>query len=275
MPPDPASDYAPAVAGTNAEASDGPPETRHRRSRTKGWVPWIVVALLAVAGAVVGAFYIFAGGTPTATVTGSFVLTDDATAASGCVGQGEDRSLGSGTSVALTGPDGKSIATTTLGSGVASGGTCTYHFKFPKTKTTLSSYAANVAHHATTTKTQSELKSNGWHFDLRYGPPTTTVAGSLDLSDIDTILAGCVGQGGYSDISEGATVVITDQNNRILGSGALDAGTAGDGVCTYHFSIPDVRQDEQQYAVEISHRGKVVNSSTALQSNGWTFALTL
>jgi hypothetical protein len=46
-------------------------------------------------------------------------------------------------------------------------------------------------------------------------------------------------------------------------------------LADYSFSIPDVRQDEQQYAVEVSHRGKVINSFAHLRSHGWTFGLSL
>ena len=44
---------------------------------------------------------------------------------------------------------------------------------------------------------------------------------------------------------------------------------------TYTFTVSNVPNNEQQYAVEITHRGKVVNSQSEMAANGWTFSLTL
>lgn len=252
------------------------PPTSHVRRRNHRRRPLIIALVVALTGGIAaGAFFALKGGTPTALITGTFALTDDATANAGCVGQGPDSDLGSGATVTLSGQGAESIASIKLSAGTAANGVCTYRFEFPRTRANLSAYSVKVGSRPAQTMTNPELRSSGWHFDLRYGPPTTRVTGTLELTDIDTTLAGCIGQGGYSDISAGATVVITDQTERIVGSGSLDEGVASDASCTYSFSIPDVRQDEQQYAVEISHRGKVVQSAAEMQLRGWSFSVSL
>jgi Protein of unknown function (DUF2510) len=109
------------------------------------------------------------------------------------------------------------------------------------------------------------------------GTRKTTVTGTFVLTDADTAAAGCVGTGGYTDITQGTTVILTNESGTILGSAALDAGTADTtaGTCTYHFAVPGVPENQSQYAVEVAHRGKVVNSRADMQASGWTFALTL
>lgn len=109
------------------------------------------------------------------------------------------------------------------------------------------------------------------------GSARATVTGTFVLTDYETMQAGCVGQGGYDDIAPGATVILTNQDGKILGSGALDGGTRhpGLGTCAYHFKISDVPKNEDQYAVEVTHRGKVVDSRAELARNNWNFELTM
>lgn len=109
------------------------------------------------------------------------------------------------------------------------------------------------------------------------GPTRTTVSGELTLTDSATAYSGCEGTGGYDDIEQGATVVLTNQDNKILGSTALSAGEAdtADGTCTYTFSIDDVPMNDAQYAVEVTHRGKVINSRADMVDQDWTFSMSL
>ena len=109
------------------------------------------------------------------------------------------------------------------------------------------------------------------------GPAKTKVTGEFILTDSDTAGAACIGQGGYSDITRGVSVILTNQDGKILGSSALGAGVSDSsaGTCTYNFTIPDVPEDQSQYAIEVSHRGKVVNSKTELSANGWNFGLSM
>jgi hypothetical protein len=109
------------------------------------------------------------------------------------------------------------------------------------------------------------------------GPAKTSVAGEFVLTDSDTAGAGCIGQGGYTDITPGVSVILTNQDNKILGSSTLGTGVVDSsaGTCTYSFTIPDVPEDQSQYAIEVSHRGKVVNSKSELSANGWKFGLSM
>jgi hypothetical protein len=76
---------------------------------------------------------------------------------------------------------------------------------------------------------------------------------------------------------------------KILSSSALDSPTKGPAIlpsvgsglpgfgtqCTWTFTLTGVPDDKAQYAVEIGHWGKVVNSRAEMQADGWTFALSL
>lgn len=201
----PDSGWATPPSGTTAAMTYTDAPVAKEPSRMDRRRLWLIAALVLVlaGGAGTGIFLILNGGTPAATIGGTFTLTDDTTAGAGCVGQGEDSGLGNGTTATLSTASGTSIATTKLATGSATGGVCTYRFEFPKTQANLPSYSVTVGSLPAKTMTKSELKSSGWQFDLRYGPPTTTITGTLELSDVDTALADCVGQGGYSDISAG------------------------------------------------------------------------
>jgi hypothetical protein len=109
------------------------------------------------------------------------------------------------------------------------------------------------------------------------GSSDKTVTGQFVLTDSATADANCVGQGGYSDIGPGTTVILTNETGKILGSSALASGVADadTGTCTYAFTIPDVPTDQAQYAIQVSHRGQVANSKADMVGDGWTFALNL
>lgn len=109
------------------------------------------------------------------------------------------------------------------------------------------------------------------------GPAKTAITGTFILTDSDTANAGCTGQGGYSDISAGVSVILTNQDGKILGASTLGSGTpdTNAGTCTYTFSVPDIPMDQDQYAVEVSHRGKIVDSKTELAAADWSFNLSM
>jgi hypothetical protein len=71
----------------------------------------------------------------------------------------------------------------------------------------------------------------------------------------------CVTDGGYSDISEGAGVVVKTADGKIAGAGQLDAGKTSDQseyVCNFGFKVLDVPGGDGPYTVTVSHRGDVV-----------------
>lgn len=82
----------------------------------------------------------------------------------------------------------------------------------------------------------------------------------------------CGGSGGYSDITEGAAVTITDQGGTVIATGQLDAGHAevGDSnrpiSCTFTFSVLHVPGDKTFYGVQVSHRGAIQFSADRAKS---------
>jgi hypothetical protein len=257
-----------------APISESPTEPVRKKGLRVVLLAVFVVLVLGTAAA--GIAFLLRPQTSKARIGGTFALTDDTTASANCVGQGADSDVHSGTTVTLSGPDASTIATTQLASGVAAEGVCTYNFEFPETKTNLSAYTVTVTGRQPTTQTRAALKANDWHMDVHSGPPSGDITGTLELTDADTAAQNCVGTGGYDDISEGTNVVVKDQGGRILGSGSMDAGTSTDSVtCSYTFTVPNVRQDQQQYTLEISHRGGITQSESQLQAAGWSFSVTL
>lgn len=80
----------------------------------------------------------------------------------------------------------------------------------------------------------------GW-----YGPETTP----------------CQPGGGYSDIHEGAQVVVTDAAAKTLAVGSLGPGmqddTGAGKTCVFSFWVNDVPVGEKFYGVEVAHRGRL------------------
>lgn len=74
----------------------------------------------------------------------------------------------------------------------------------------------------------------------------------------------CAGSGGYSDITGGASVTVTDQSGTVIGTGQLDDGsadvdssTATPIDCVFRFSVAHVPDGRTFYGVTVSHRGAV------------------
>ena len=90
----------------------------------------------------------------------------------------------------------------------------------------------------------------------------------MELLDSATADNGCVGTGGYDDISAGASVTVRDGNGKTLATSELGSGDALSGVgCTYEFTV-DV-PDADFYRVEVSHRGELEFSRGELEQAGW------
>lgn len=103
------------------------------------------------------------------------------------------------------------------------------------------------------------------------------ISGSLDLSGSDSFStsgANCSGDGGYSDIDEGAQVTVKDQAGALIATGALKAGVADGSTCTFPFTVKAV-PDATFYSVEVSHRGALNYSSAQMKSANWNLAFTL
>lgn len=93
-------------------------------------------------------------------------------------------------------------------------------------------------------------------------------SGSVDLLD-DT---SCQGAGGYSDLTPGTAVTVSDSTGHVIATGALNTGAqtkthlsntlAGDvdvaSACVLGFTVNDVPDGLQTYVVTVSHRGERV-----------------
>jgi hypothetical protein len=109
-------------------------------------------------------------------------------------------------------------------------------------------------------------------------PATVDLHGTLTLHG-KTLHDGaglCMGQGGYSDITEGAPVTVYDGKGAIIATGELGRGddrgwkptddTERSNTCWFAFTVTAPHSDF--YQVEVSHRGKVT-------ADGNNVALTL
>lgn len=91
------------------------------------------------------------------------------------------------------------------------------------------------------------------------GGASFTAKGTLALVALDSATNDCAsGTGGYSDIQEGASVVIYDAGGKKIAVGSLKAGRDyEDGLCVFDFAVPDVPSGDGPYGVEVANRGQV------------------
>ena len=101
-------------------------------------------------------------------------------------------------------------------------------------------------------------------------PTAFDVKGTLTLRHVEAFAAegdACSGDGGYSDISAGAQVKVSDNAGKVVGLGNLGAGTAhksaswgngGTDQCVFEFTVLGVPiGGEAIYGVEVTHRGVI------------------
>ena len=102
--------------------------------------------------------------------------------------------------------------------------------------------------------------------------------GTLTLTDPDAYVSHnepCQGTGGYDHIQEGAQVVVSDGQGKILATTSLSSGSGGsDENCIFSFVVKDLPTADF-YSVEVSHRGKITSSRQELEKNAWWVRLTL
>lgn len=102
------------------------------------------------------------------------------------------------------------------------------------------------------------------------GVDTITVSGTMTLADLTSISGelgtdddACSGTGGYSDIAEGAQVVVTDDTGKTLVITQLGAGTIIDGGCEFPFTA-EVPKGKGFYGFTVTHRGTVKEAEADL-----------
>jgi len=99
------------------------------------------------------------------------------------------------------------------------------------------------------------------------GSATVTVHGTMTLTDSSGGVTGetpCNGSGGYSDIADGAQVVISDDTGKTLTIVQLTGGVGFAGVsCVFDFTAK-VPAGKSYYGVTVTHRGTVKMSEAEL-----------
>ena len=96
-------------------------------------------------------------------------------------------------------------------------------------------------------------------------PDVFTITGTMTVN-------GVCGSGGYSDISRGGQVEIVNQDNEVLGVGALQTGA---GPCSFKFTVSGIPEGERLYGAKIgnANRGVIWHSEQDAKYQG--FHLTL
>ena len=89
------------------------------------------------------------------------------------------------------------------------------------------------------------------------GASNFNASGTVGLIAVDAAEDDCsAGIGGFDDIREGASVVISDAEGKRVALGSLQAGS-GDGACLFAFDVADIPSGQGPYAVEVASRGEV------------------
>lgn len=109
-------------------------------------------------------------------------------------------------------------------------------------------------------------------------PRTHTITGLVDL-EVGSTRNGstCTGAGGFSDLKEGAQVLILNEDGTTIATGSLASGTfqpARGVLCTWSFTIADV-PDAKFYKAKINHRDGPSYSYADLEQRGWKIELRL
>lgn len=109
----------------------------------------------------------------------------------------------------------------------------------------------------------------------RSGTSAFAVSGSVTLTDSDVddpaITAGpsggCQGSGGYSDMQEGAQVIVADQDGTTLALGSLGAGVQSTvSICVFPVMVSHVPAGKKFYGIEVTHRGFVQYTEAQLKA---------
>jgi hypothetical protein len=114
--------------------------------------------------------------------------------------------------------------------------------------------------------------------------PATTVPAVATIDGTFTIMeevlgeAGdvCTGEGGYSDVSSGTEVVVTDQAGEIVGVGRLREGLIIDVNygCRFEFTV-DVPPGLPFYTVEVGRRGELTYTLAEMEADRWFLDLSV
>ena len=95
-------------------------------------------------------------------------------------------------------------------------------------------------------------------------PNSFTATGTFELVDTDDVNP-CAPSGGYSDIGDGAEVVVSNAAGHTLAIGSLGTGKKSLGSCIFPFTVHDVPTGQKFYGVEVTHRGAVQESEKDME----------
>lgn len=95
-----------------------------------------------------------------------------------------------------------------------------------------------------------------------------TATGTFTLYDYDSNQnsSTCSGTDGYSDISVGTQVRVSNTAGHIVALGELEPSSYRPGECEFTFEVTGVPQGEEFYQIEVSHRGTLTYSEEEMRS---------
>lgn len=99
---------------------------------------------------------------------------------------------------------------------------------------------------------------------------------SYSSSNFDTLSGGCAGTGGYSDLAQGVSVVVSNETGKTLltvplGPGKLLANGVG---CKFSF-VASGLANAQNYSIEVSNRGNLTYTRSELDASNWKIDLSI
>jgi hypothetical protein len=122
------------------------------------------------------------------------------------------------------------------------------------------------------------LVLSGWA--IWRGVEKHTLSGTVLLVDSANVGlnpgSSCTGEGGYSDLSGGTQVVLTDDKGQTLSTGRLSAGEFDGLGCVFSFALEDVtRSDFYRLTVSSGSRGELQYSYEELADDDWSVQLSI
>lgn len=111
-------------------------------------------------------------------------------------------------------------------------------------------------------------------------PTTHDITGTFSLTDSDGVTVArngsCSGNGGYSDIDQGAQITARDEDSTLIGTATLSAGAPNSGrtTCSFSFNFEEL-PDADFYTFELGRRGDLTYSRAEMEQADWTLFFTL
>ena len=105
---------------------------------------------------------------------------------------------------------------------------------------------------------------------------TVTLIATNNLNyDVPNVGRGCSGQGGYSDLTSGKQVTVTDASGKVIGVGQLSFGRAeSDVTCPFAFEVKGVPAADF-YGIELQNRGTLRFSAVDMKAKNWEVGIIL